>query len=234
MPEFCREILAMRKMARSWGGDIVRVGAQAYKNLPTKGTHAPKFYPSPQDSDLGVDWCGRRVIVSGKVCWIDVLHELGHAFAVEESPEDIDDDNVFLGWEYAMVKHIGADSEFFRTQNQYYVLENGDYLGDFSKSRQIRILEGQVRKCIKAGMVSSGGVPLCKPRIVDTQKILARMRQLRGTASQVALETSRRPVTNGKDFESRVHVTAYAEGFRDAVYELEKLLAVMSVSPIKL
>lgn len=231
-----KEIATLRKIAQSWGGDIFRVTQKTFDRLG--GERPPRqrgpFYVGPfgDDEVVGIDWAGRRVYYVS-VTWPTLIHEMAHAFAVTDPPDD-SDDLEFLGWEWAMVAHIKADKEAWLKSMQYYGLDNGDYLGDLSRKQQLRLLDSKVRACIKKGMVSPKGVPLCAERKVDLHLLLDALSKESARFMRLTEDVMKKPVTTGKMLEERIHADAYSQGYKDAYSLVERLASSMMVDPMEI
>ena len=76
---------------------------------------------------------GKDIAFEEKTHWADVIHAMGHVFAVNKELQFCpgDDCAEFHGWEFAMVKLIGASLEIWYKMNSEYVISFDDHPNDF-------------------------------------------------------------------------------------------------------
>ena len=161
-PHTCSEIQKLDRLCRELGGRLERVLDRSYERLMWR----PDFYPSPFEAGcLGVFWRTTRVIYSTDeidIHWASILHEMGHVFAYPEPPVDgvVIDEMDFFGWEYAVVRHIGASVEEWLKENADYVAVPGRDLGEMDEHERRRALQWACSRAQERGVVDLRGRPL--------------------------------------------------------------------------
>lgn len=75
--------------------------------------------PAPFDGSVGVDWDACLIYAREGVHWAHIVHEAGHLVAVPQKPYG-SDETEFLGWEVAVVKHLGLPMDEFKKTNEEY------------------------------------------------------------------------------------------------------------------
>jgi len=154
------ELRKLQSIARAWGGDIVKVNETAWNQ---KGSIFDSFFRAPFTNLLiGIAWPTRRILYCGEVRWYDVIHEMGHIFATNDKPY-LADEVSFLGWEYALMRHIGASARSWYKGNEDYGLEieHSYYrFGDLPASKRRSYLKTLVKEGQKAGIIDAAGRPL--------------------------------------------------------------------------
>ena len=82
--------------------------------------HRPaEWSEAPFTSGLGVVWDEFKIIATTETSWPHLLHEAGHLVATTERP-DAAKEFTFLGWEMAVVEHLGLSmKEFHRSNGEY-------------------------------------------------------------------------------------------------------------------
>lgn len=81
---------------------------------------------APFTSGLGVVWDEFKIIATTETPWPHLLHEAGHLVATTERP-DASNEAVFLGWELAVVEHLGLSMKAFHASNAEYGINWGDH-----------------------------------------------------------------------------------------------------------
>lgn len=82
--------------------------------------HRPvNWSEAPFTSGLGVVWDEFRIVATTETPWPHLLHEAGHLVATTERP-DASKEFTFLGWEMAVVKHLGLSMKAFHESNAEY------------------------------------------------------------------------------------------------------------------
>jgi hypothetical protein len=154
-----KHILSLGKIARAWGGDVVKISEDAWLEVPRKG-----FYEAPFTKDyVGIVWAEKKIVYVGDVAWTDISHEMGHVFATKKRPTS-SDEWVFLGWEVALARAIRARRDDWLEANRDYSLPEmkefgiraGSDLGAFPMAKQILVLEERVREAERHGLVVAG------------------------------------------------------------------------------
>lgn len=155
------ELQRLRKLAKRWGGNILRVTAQQYVDYDDRFSFAPF-----SSNMLGVIWDEKLVCYSGRVSWIEVVHEMGHVFASKLPPNTKGiDEGDFFGWEYRIVETIGASVGEWMVSNRDYGVgdfDGGRYdeFGGLSTRRQWDFINMCIEKGIKAGNLDAEERPL--------------------------------------------------------------------------
>ena len=82
--------------------------------------HRPaKWSEAPFTSGLGCVWDEFKIIATTETPWPHLLHEAGHLVATTERPDAAKEFTV-LGWEMAVVEHLGLSmKEFHRANGEY-------------------------------------------------------------------------------------------------------------------
>lgn len=103
------EVQKLRSLCRKWGGDLLRVSKEEFKELGEGWSSTSRhFHEAPfTDSSLGVHWPSRTIVYAGVPLWWEIVHEMGHAFASKEDPSNADE-LAYLGWEYQLAKSLGV------------------------------------------------------------------------------------------------------------------------------
>jgi hypothetical protein len=81
---------------------------------------------APFTSDLGCVWDKFEIIATTETPWPHLLHEAGHLVATTERP-DAAKEFTFLGWEMAVVEHLGLSMKAFHASNAEYGVTFGQY-----------------------------------------------------------------------------------------------------------
>ena len=82
--------------------------------------HRPaNWSEAPFTSGLGVVWDKFEIIGTTETPWPHLLHEAGHLVATTERP-DASKEFTFLGWEMAVVEHLGLSMKAFHKANAEY------------------------------------------------------------------------------------------------------------------
>lgn len=72
---------------------------------------------------LGIHWKEREIHTCGYIEWPHILHEAGHILCEPVHPNHKDSaDNSFLGWEMAVVQHLGLSWMTWYKNNRDYGL----------------------------------------------------------------------------------------------------------------
>lgn len=89
--------------------------------------HRPaKWSKAPFTSGLGVVWDEFKIVGTTETPWPHLLHEAGHLVATTERP-DAAEEFTFLGWEMAVVEHLGLSMKAFHEANAEYGVTFGQY-----------------------------------------------------------------------------------------------------------
>lgn len=127
----------LRRRARKWGGDIRLVTEATFRSLEG---HLTLSYAPFTSWDLGVDY-ENKIIYFSPYCMpedtahfgINIIHELGHAFASPTSPrlmsgseEPGQGEYEFFGWEMTLALNVGFTLDEFWTVQRDYQVDDGD------------------------------------------------------------------------------------------------------------
>ena len=89
--------------------------------------HRPQNWSeAPFTSGLGVVWDKFEIVGTTETPWPHLLHEAGHLVATTERP-DAAKEFTFLGWEMAVVEHLGLSLKEFHRSNAEYGVTFGQY-----------------------------------------------------------------------------------------------------------
>ena len=164
-----KQLTALATICRRLGGQLVICESQdaffeildADENICMPGTVGSV-------SEYGIHWKKKIVYAVHDTEHIgSIIHEAGHVFADRHDPDDAEcDEWVWLGWEIAVARRLGAWSTWSR-QNANYHLGNGIYRG-VGKGKNWRELSARAKHLIvvdrlahakKIGLISPRGVP---------------------------------------------------------------------------
>lgn len=235
------ELRKLRSLARAWGGDIVGVTKRAWDEIRSQGLsdRVVQFYAAPfTDRKLGIHWPSRRIVYQGEVMWFEVIHEMGHVFATN-TPPDNSSEVGFFGWEYALVRHIGADLKVWEDSNSKYGIGSTDTrdgkwtdeFGGLSAEERKKYLEDCVKEGQASGIIDADGRPICLRRELDLDKVLRNIVRTRDNYRELARKAQEVCPRNGNEFERRCEVEGAAEGYAAAVEHVAELLHSMAVFP---
>lgn len=104
---------------------VVEVEAHiAWRHMLTE--KPPSWSEAPFTSGLGVVWDEFKIIGTTETPWPHLLHEAGHLVATTERP-DAAKEFTFLGWEMAVVEHLGLSMKAFYESNAEYGVTFGQH-----------------------------------------------------------------------------------------------------------
>lgn len=112
-----RELKALARYARAWGGKLLVVSEEKYKTYRALDDYSESPFSS---HSLGVHW-EQKLVVTVDAPWDEVIHEMGHVFACLKTPRK-SDEYEFFGWEYALALAIKANAEIWCKGNRDYQL----------------------------------------------------------------------------------------------------------------
>ena len=151
-------LVNLQKVAKSFGGSIELVTQEEYKKFHTDECH--DIYDAPFTSaDLSIVWKQKKIIFTkeNEPTWPDIVHEMGHVFGCMDSerPGKEKSESGFFGWEYLLVKQIGAPIAEWEQGNDIYCayFEQTTEFGDLTKGQQERFIQ----ECIDEG-VAKGNI----------------------------------------------------------------------------
>lgn len=128
--------------------------------------------PAPFDGSLGVNWDFAIIYGYCEPHWAGLIHEAGHLVAVPQSPRRCDETE-FLGWEIAVVLHLGLPLEEFYEANADYSIywpePEGDYydtIGALSLEARERAQAYYIQRAKYLGTITPKGVPVAHPKRV--------------------------------------------------------------------
>lgn len=143
----------LKQMAMSWGGSLVEVTPAKFRELET----TDQLVEAPYTSGVGVDFDAKAVYYTKGISVVTLLHELGHAFASADRPEDASELD-FFGWEFVLAKHLGLEEEWLDDQVNYSV----PFQDGYSSFRRIplddqrSLLEASVARGKRLGSIVDG------------------------------------------------------------------------------
>jgi len=125
---------------------------------------------APFASFLGIVPATRTIVGCEKTPWPNILHESGHLLAAAEvlGPKDREAD--WLGWEWAVMRHLGLSRREFLFENRDYCINwtgaygHRDTLGDLLPHEET---DAFFRECLltaqRLGVVALDGTPRVHP-----------------------------------------------------------------------
>jgi len=115
---------------------------------------------APFISAHAIDWTARIIyVVKGRADVPAILHEMGHVFASRRSPWHSKEFS-FFGWEYLLAKELGITRAWAKSNQGYSVGDDGTLYADLTPQQRKRVVQTQILKGIKLGIISKGHVPL--------------------------------------------------------------------------
>lgn len=127
------------------------------------------LFEAPFTSNLAVNWKKKEIHYAGSIApWPHLVHEAGHLLACRDTPE-ASDEYKFLGWEIAVVKHLGLSMKEWHKNNNDYGLDGWDYEGSsyaaignipYDSEAFDTFVDSHIEMAQKIGIVSNEGVPL--------------------------------------------------------------------------
>jgi hypothetical protein len=87
----------------------------------------PQFAWAPFTNHLAVAWDAFEIHGTPETPWPHLLHETGHLVATTERP-DTTKEFTFLGWEMAVVEHLGLSMREFHARNAEYGINWQDHI----------------------------------------------------------------------------------------------------------
>lgn len=165
------EIASLQKIAKRWGGEIRQVSEAEFAKVKAR---LRSFSEAPFSAqDLGVDWHRRRILYVDDPGWAAIIHEMGHTFACDIHPTNSDEFE-FLGWEFLMAQHIGADLAEWVKQNKDYQVSAEDFdpmckgkgesfaqIGDLTKTQFDSMIQTRIEVAKQIGLTRGN-----KPRAI--------------------------------------------------------------------
>jgi hypothetical protein len=103
---------------------IEQEAAEAWRTLFDE--RPASWSEAPFTSHLGVVWDKFEIHATTETPWPHLLHEAGHLVATTERP-DAAKEFTFLGWEMAVVEHLGLSMKAFHASNAEYGVTFGQY-----------------------------------------------------------------------------------------------------------
>lgn len=146
-----RAFYQLRRMVRSWGGDIILLEGAAF---PERVAEAPFAW-----GVFGVDWYNKKIYARSG-CFkrpMGFIHEAGHIFAVNSIPtfaEEFD----FMGWEYLMARELDVLTEWYVSMATYciypnHIITKPSKFGELSPDEATDTLEEMVERGRKYGNI---------------------------------------------------------------------------------
>lgn len=130
----------------------------------------PDFFDAPFTAGLGIHWPYREIVGVPETGWPGILHEAGHLVATD-GRLDTTNELVFLGWEWAVMRHLDLPEPEFLRSNKDYGIEwrHKDELygciGHLSANLDALqdCMSSLVRDAQKYGTVLDDGTPVAHP-----------------------------------------------------------------------
>jgi hypothetical protein len=135
----------LQSLARSWGGDVLVV----HFNDPVWDLldHAPF------SAWLGVDHRLKLVYLTKEANLGEVIHEMGHVFATDRSP-NFSEEYDFFGWEFVVAQKVNLVDEWIQSAGNYSV--GGTDFAEFEEltvDEQSDLLEERVAHARQLGLI---------------------------------------------------------------------------------
>ncbi len=146
-PERC--IAALKALASKWGGSVQEVDEDTFDEI--EDLELAPF----TGARLGVVYATKTVYYCGDVPWVDLVHEMGHVFACNETPEGSQEWD-FFGWEYAIVRKLRGVKLWVRSNSGYIINKDGDTFGELSRSERQATLRERVAHAHSTGLLKNG------------------------------------------------------------------------------
>ena len=160
----------LTRIARSWGGDVVRITAEQYSAIFPGGFSSarPGFYENPFiNKRFGTHPATKRLLYVDEY-WTGFVHELGHLFATKDTPNEAEEWD-FFGWEYCLAKKVGNTAVWCKNNGEYGIgsLELGMLVthmmcnfGTLKPHEKKLVIADRIAAGKKAGIISRAGNPL--------------------------------------------------------------------------
>jgi hypothetical protein len=149
----------LQRVAHRLGGNVVAVSEERYDAL--------HIFEAPFTSyRLGIDWIKRVVYFvwdtdgHTRLCWGDIIHEMGHVFACKKNPDNSDEYD-FFGWEWALMKQIGGNEDQWNESQKHYqigIQVNGSWFnewGSLTPKQRRHVLKDRLEKAKALGLIDS-------------------------------------------------------------------------------
>lgn len=150
----------LQRLARRWGGSLNLVTRQTYKNLPL-------ISESPVNNLHAVDWSNRAVyVVIGQIDLPNIIHELGHVFASQYSPNNRRCAEVpWLGWEFLLARKLRILREWRKSYGDYGLAYIYHYytINELSHEERKLALRKAIQLSRKRGLIK-GNNPVPHPK----------------------------------------------------------------------
>lgn len=138
------------------GGQLILLEEQEFSNLRKNNMLSVAPFVS---YSLGIDYDNKNIFYSQGSDYGHVIHEMAHVFA-SKTPPFSSDEISFIGWEFAVAKHINLDIEKWCSQlSDYMIDDNTAFINLPTKEKEL-FLKERYDFCISEGMVSKDGIPL--------------------------------------------------------------------------
>jgi len=228
------EIKKLEEMCEKFGGKLLKVTRRQYDKLkedaiPVDG-YKTFFDATFSVNDLGIHWPSRTIVYAGEVHWWEVVHEMGHTFAQESNPNDCEDEENFIGWEYLLVQMVG-DLQPWLDANEHY--STGDFeLGELEHNEKIAYLEKSILRGQELGIIDKDRKLWAYVRQVKAEEMKEEFIADVGSVEFRLEAVFKKSITNGNDFEERCQMEGFVRGYREAVALALKLLDKAVVTPL--
>lgn len=165
MPTTIQVLKRLRRLAKSWQGDIVEISEEEWTRCVDSGhcNEAPfsNWHVGVCHADKTLVFTQYKMPTNAAVLAATLIHEMGHCFA-ERELESSNEFN-FFGWEQTLALKLGFSLEEWLTANKdYYVTPTRD-IGSFQTKRKdgftkplYKIIEDRMRVAEALGLVKNG------------------------------------------------------------------------------
>ncbi len=202
----------LQKACRRWGGGLQQVTPQIWRRLKA----CSGFFPAPQKEIVGIHWPSRHIYYVGIVHWGSLIHEMGHTFASHNDPESSSED-LFLGWEYQVVRFIGAPLEKWLDYMKDYGTDEGQF-EDLSARKRRRFIQECVMQARAHGSLDHRWCPRPLGRVFESESLLCSLDVDIDRQRRRLVDLGKRSLEylSQKDFEDYMHGRGYLNGLKAA------------------
>lgn len=147
-------------MARRWGGDVVVLDGDAYRDR--LAYHLGVLHKAPFIQGHCIDWEARTVYVRKSNLRLHaIIHEMGHLFATNVHPHHRRcDELTWLGWEYTIARNLRIVTAWRKANVDYgmgYLADSWD-MGDLDEPAFRRAMDQALRIAEKRKIVRGNRV----------------------------------------------------------------------------
>jgi hypothetical protein len=130
-------MLKLKVLCESWGGRLNYVSHLDYDLVKEQDGYFEAPFTGAQ---LGILWATKAIYYSDftDAHPYEIIHEMGHVFACAVPPYKSNEYD-FLGWEYALCRHVGYSPKAWVIGNRDYGVNDGSEMGGLTPP-QVRAL----------------------------------------------------------------------------------------------